>query len=137
MLAGEAQAHPPKLQGGLYEVAFRLELPHLERWALTRTIRVCVPELEGMRAAPFAVLSDNHPFAGCAATDLHRQGAELTYEIVCEGRAAAKARASYTLGPGTFSGRIAMTMGAKNMTMTEVQTGHRLGGCRHASVRQD
>jgi hypothetical protein len=31
--------------------------------------------------------------------------------------------------PGAFEGRIAMVMGGKNMTMTEVQSGRRVGGC--------
>ena len=135
-LAGVAHADPLPAQGGWYEVAFRLELPHLERWALARTRLVCVPEAEGRLPEPFLVLSDNHPFAACPVRHLQRQGAEMTFELACEGRAAARAQAAYTIAPGTFSGRIAMTMGAKNMTMTEVQTGRRVGGCP-TSVRQD
>jgi hypothetical protein len=31
--------------------------------------------------------------------------------------------------PSAFEGRIAMVMGGKNMTMSEVQTGRRVGSC--------
>jgi len=34
-----------------------------------------------------------------------------------------------------FTGRIAMVMGAKNMTMTEVQHARRVGGCNPAKLR--
>jgi hypothetical protein len=37
----------------------------------------------------------------------------------------------------TFRARIAMTMGAKNMTMTEVQTGRRIGSCPLAAMLPD
>jgi hypothetical protein len=132
--AGAAQADPPLLQDGSYEVVFRLELPHLERWAIEKTVTICVA---GARpdAIPLPVLSDHHPFATCLARNIRRDGAGLSFDIVCGGRDAAKAHAGYSLAPGAFSGRIAMTMGAKNMTMTEVQRGRRLGSCDHAGLR--
>jgi hypothetical protein len=74
-------------------------------------------------------MSDNTPYRGCAATNLRRRPAGLTYDIVCKGRDAARAQAAYELEPQAFSGRVAMTLGAKNMTMTEVQRGRRTGGC--------
>ena len=48
---------------------------------------------------------------------------------MCEGRGAARAHAIYAVRPDGFSGRIAMVLGAKNMTMRELQVGHRLGAC--------
>jgi hypothetical protein len=133
-LAAGAVAEPVRLQGGSYEVAFRLELPHLERWALTRTATICVTEAERL---PFKVLSENHPFAKCYPRNIERRGAELHYSLACAGRDAARAEASYAIAPGGFSGRIAMVMGAKNMTMVEVQTGRRIGSCDLARMRQD
>jgi hypothetical protein len=137
LLVGTAQADQPVLQGGSYEVAFRLELPHLERWAIEKTTTICVSNAERGRMPAFPVLSGNNPFSKCLARNLRQEGASLTYEIVCDGRDAAKLQASYALAPHGFSGRIAMIMGAKNMTMTEVQVGRRVGSCDLASMRPD
>jgi hypothetical protein len=57
------------------------------------------------------------------------QTPKLEYDIVCPGRGAAKGHASYVVSDGTFAGRVAMVLGAKNMTMTEVQQGRRIGNC--------
>ena len=40
----------------------------------------------------------------------------------------------YELSSNAFTGRIAMVMGAKNMTMTEVQRAHRIGECNPARI---
>jgi hypothetical protein len=137
LLAGTAQADQPLLQGDSYEVAFRLELPHLERWAIEKTTTICVSNAERRSMPPFPVLSGNNPFSKCPARNLRQDGDVLTYEIVCDGRDPAKLQASYALAPHGFSGRIAMTLGAKNMTMTEVQAGRRVGSCDLASMRPD
>ena len=125
------------LQDGSYEIAFRLEFPHLERWGVDKKTIVCVSEGKGATSSLAPILSDNNPFVGCSAKNVHRDEDRLTLDIVCSGRDAAKARASYTLFPGGFRARIAMTMGAKNMTMTEVQIGHRIGNCPLANMLQD
>ena len=129
VLSDRAYAGGWLLQDGSYEIAFRLELPHLERWAVDKETEACVSEPnEQPRALP-PILSDNNPFAGCAAKNVHQDESSLTFDIVCGGRDAARAKATYTLAPGGFHARISMTMGAKNMTMTEVQTGRHIGSC--------
>ena len=125
------------LQDGSYEIAFRLELPHLERWAVDKETTACVSGVNGPPSALPPILSDNNPFAGCAAKNVHQNESRLTFNIVCGGRDAAKAKATYTLAPGGFHARISMTMGAKNMTMTEVQTGRRVGSCPLAVMLLD
>jgi hypothetical protein len=75
------------------------------------------------------VLSANNPFAKCAIANLITDGLKLEYDIVCPGRGAAKGHAAYILSANTFSGRVAMVMGAKNMTMTEIQYARRIGEC--------
>jgi Protein of unknown function (DUF3617) len=139
ILAGTAQAEQQAilLRDGSYEVQVRLELPNVENWAATRTTTICVPYVGGTSNVPLPVLSVNNPFANCPAKNIQRSGASLSFDIVCEGRDAAKARATYTLMPGAFKGRIAMVMGGKNMTMREVQVGRRLGSCDSAGAPQD
>jgi hypothetical protein len=114
---------------GLYSITFRLELPHLEHWAIEQTKNACLFEEEGSGKLPIPIMSSNHPFDSCIATNLTAGTANLEYDIVCPGRDAARAHATYTLGPDGITGRVAMVMGAKNMTMTEVQHAKRLASC--------
>jgi hypothetical protein len=125
-----AQAAPnaPLLQDGAYEVRVRLELPNVVNYAATTAATICLPYADG-HGAPFPVLSSNNPLKHCPASNLRQDGATLRFDILCEGRGAAWASAVYKLMPDAFEGRIAMVMGAKNMTMTEVQTGRRIGSC--------
>src|SRR5215831_9815838 len=37
-----AEEPAPPLQGGSYEITYRLELPHVERWAIDKTTTVCL-----------------------------------------------------------------------------------------------
>ena len=118
-----------ELQDGAYEVTVRLELPHLEQWATKRTTTICLPGPQTTGSLPLPVLSQNNPLAKCPATNVDREGGDLTFSIVCEGREAARAHAVYALSPREFKGRILMIMGGKNMVMTEVQAGRRIGEC--------
>jgi len=127
----------PSLQGGSYEITYRLELPHVERWAIDKTTTICLPGTSGAVATALPILSDNNPFGECSAVNIQQDGPQLAYDIRCQGRDAAKAHASYTVSSGHFKGRVAMVMGAKNMTMTEVQAGHRVGGCDFIRAARD
>ena len=124
-----AGAEPPSLPSGSYEIVTRLELPHVERWAIDRTTTICLPGSSGSGRIPVPVLSTNNPFQKCSAANVTTDEAILQYDIVCPGRGAARAHAIYALAADTFSGRVMMVMGAKNMTMTEVQHARRVGDC--------
>ncbi|MET0707931.1 MAG: DUF3617 family protein [Tardiphaga sp.] len=132
---GRAGAEAWPLPSGWYEITSRLELPHLERWAIDRTARVCLSGSDTSGAIPVPVLSANAPFATCTATNVTAGDGTLAYDIVCAGRDAARAHAVYALAPDRFAGRVAMVMGAKNMTMTEVQHARRIGDCEPAVRR--
>jgi hypothetical protein len=116
-------------RGGSYELTARLELPHLERWAVDKTTIICLPPFLDDNNLPIPIVSANNPFAKCSASNLMMQTPKLEYDIICPGRGAAKGHASYTLSLDTFSGRVAMVLGGKNMTMTEVQEARRIGEC--------
>lgn len=132
--AGAAEV-PHLLEAGAYVVTHRLELPHLERWAVDRTTTICLAHARETTTLP--ILSGGNPFETCFAVNVHQDGARLSYDIKCKGRDAARARATYTVASGNFNGRIAMVMGAKNMTMTEVQAGQRLGDCTSIRAHRD
>lgn len=131
----DGRADSPALPTGAYEMTVRLELPHVERWAVNKTAKVCLTGAGENGAIPVPVLSANNPFAACAAKNLVSDGSTLQYDIVCPGRGAARAHATYSFAPGKFDGNIAMVMGAKNMTMTEIQHGRRVGECSASAAR--
>jgi hypothetical protein len=128
------RADPLSLRGGSYDITSRLELPHLERWGIDKVTRICLPDKGGAGAIPVPVLSANNPFAQCSAENFASDGATLEYDIVCPGRGSARAHATYRLVPDAFVGYVAMVMGAKNMTMTEIQHARRVGDCEPAKV---
>jgi hypothetical protein len=125
--AAQAQQSQALLQEGAYEVQVRLELPNVLSRGADSTTTICLPYGGTNGALP--VLSSNNPLAKCPASNVERDGATLRFDILCEGRGAAWASAVYRLMPQAFEGRIGMVMGGKNMTMTEVQTGRRIGSC--------
>lgn len=121
-LCGPALAAPP--EPGLYEIGYRLEMPHLERYATQRSAQVCIAD------APMPVMSGNGAFEGCDISRLSREDSRMSYELVCAGRSGARASARYRFHAGGFAARIAVKLGAKNMTLLEIQSGRRLGDCR-------
>lgn len=127
-----AEAAVKRPLSGVYEITYRLELPHLERWAVAKTERLCLSGKDGGGRSPLPILSPNTPFATCTARNIRRGSKSLSYDIVCDGRDGARARAVYILTGDGFHGRVAMVLGAKNMTMIEVQSGRRLGDCDHS-----
>jgi hypothetical protein len=116
-------------QTGSYEITARLELPHLERWGVDKTTVICLPPLQNDDKLLIPIVSANNPFTKCSVANLMTQTPKLEYDIVCPGRGAAKGHATYLVSDDTFAGRVAMVLGAKNMTMTEVQQGRRIGNC--------
>lgn len=121
-------------QAGAYEVRYRLELPHIESHD-DMTATVCLAEPGG--AGGFPVLSANNPLGHCPVQNVRGEGGTVAFDIVCPGGNAAKAYALFDVKRDAFEGRIAMNMGGKNMTMTEVQRGKRVGECaKGAAVTQ-
>ena len=114
------RADPLSPLSGSYEVTARLELPHLERYGVDKTTIICLPSCRKPNAIPVPVLSANNPFAKCSATNLIADGSKLEYDIVCPERGSARGHAVYKVSSDAFTGRIAMVMGAKNMTMTRL-----------------
>lgn len=112
---------------GLYEVQMRLELPHLEDMAVSKTVGICI---NGSDTRGIVVLSDNNPLSRCPPSNIHNDGHKLTFDLVCDGPNQAIASADFALGADRFDGVFRMKMGGKNMTMFERQTGRRTGACR-------
>lgn len=127
------EAAEPALQPGSYEVVASLELPNIDDLDVRTRKTLCLVEAGGAANHGFEVMSENNPLAHCPMVNVREAGDTLTFDIKCTGSNLAKANARYVLMGDRFRGRIAMTMGGKNMTMTEVQEGHRLGACQPPS----
>jgi hypothetical protein len=114
------------IEPGAYQVTYRLEVPHVERFARDADTTVCA----GAATLP-GVLSGNNPLAHCPAGSMTRLTNGFTFEIHCPGRLydSSRAKASYRWTDGGLEGRIEMVMGGKNMTFVEVQSWRRIGGC--------
>ncbi len=132
---GICSAGPSSLLNGSYEVVSRLEIPHVEEWAVDKTTQICLSGIPTGGGMPIPVQSANNPCAKCATRNLAAGSAAIEYDIVCPGRGSAKAHASYTLNEGSFYGRVVMVLGGKNMTMTEVVHGRRIGACDYQSLK--
>lgn len=129
-LAGDLLAAEIPIKNGLYEVHFRLELPHLETHAVDQKTTICIDKSSSQgHGPPLPLLSQNDIFSGCRIENIRQNEADFSYDIACKGRGAARATAVYAFSADAFSSRIAIMQGAKNMTMTEVQRGRRLGRC--------
>lgn len=116
------------LSPGEYEVNMRLELPNIEDMGASKTAKICV--ISGDEGSHgLVVLSDNNPLGKCPVSNIRQDADAFRFDIVCPGGNAALGWAKYVLWPDRFDGTIKMKMGGKNMTMTERQTGHRIGAC--------
>lgn len=127
-IAQAASAGDAALAAGVYEVTYRLDLPHLENRE-EKVVTVCLKNAGAADGVTFPVLSSNNPLSSCPVRNLKREGDDFSFDIVCAGGNSAKAKGAFSLGADRFQGAIAMTMGGKNMTMTEVQRGARVGDC--------
>jgi hypothetical protein len=133
---GETRIDEAALPAGSYAITTRLELPHLERWAIDKTTTICLSGHAASGQIPIPVMSDNNPYAACTAANLVIDHGKLDYDVLCPGRGSAKAHATYLLGADHFAGRVAMVMGGKNMTMVEVQHAQRVGDCGAGARRE-
>jgi hypothetical protein len=124
-----ADARGLLLTPGSYDVTVSLELPNLDDTTSKRIATLCVTSPDAAPDRGLAVLSTNNPLATCPISNIQEHGDTLTFDVTCPGINSAIASASYTLTADAFHGRITMKMGGKNMTMTEVQSGRRIGDC--------
>jgi hypothetical protein len=117
------------LKPGLYDIELRVELPNLGDALPPKRIQRCMEKGEAASTGGFVVLMENNALANCPVSEQKSYGNRVTFQIVCPGGNSAKATAVFDLAGERFEGRITMNMGGKNMTMSEVQRGARVGDC--------
>lgn len=116
------------LQEGKYEIEVNLKLPYILDTHTRKIERLCLNP-DQSPAFGLVVLSSNNPLKKCPIINTVYTANILSFDIICPGENAARAHAEYSISSDSFRGRIKMKMGGKNMTMTEVQVGHRVGSC--------
>ena len=117
------------LQPGLYDISVHLDLPHINDTNTNKSERLCLTGAAEPAAFGIRVLSGNNPLAACPASNIQTVETTMTFDIICSGSNLSRGSAFCQLGGDYFLCRIDMKMGGKNMTMTEVQGGRRVGDC--------
>ena len=116
------------LKEGAYEIEVTLELPHVFDTSTRKIERLCLGGGQSMTLG-LSVLSNNNPLGQCPVSNVQSSTGTLSFDVACQGVNAASGHALYEIMPEHFRGHIEMKMGGKNMTMTEIQVGHRIGAC--------
>jgi hypothetical protein len=123
-----AATEPPAVAPGLYDIEVRLGLPNVLEVGPPTSLRRCLTGEEIESGQAFFVRSEN-PLRACALTDYAATGTSVRYRIRCPGPNAASAEAEFETATGGYRGIIRMTMGGKNMTMSETHAAVRIGEC--------
>jgi hypothetical protein len=123
-----AAAEPPGLAPGLYAIEVRIGLPNVLEVGPPHQLTRCVTAGEIASGQAFFVRSEN-PIAACEQVDVAATATAVRYRIHCPGPNAASADAEFETGDQGYRGTIRMTMGGKNMTMSETQVAARVGEC--------
>ena len=113
---------------GLYRVKVTLEIPNVRGTMPFRTVERCIPAEQAEGA--FLAIVSSPQIAECPVVHRSRNGGRIEVELVCEPVNTGRASARIELAEMGYTGRIAVTMGAKNMTLTEIQRAERIGDCR-------
>ena len=127
-----ADAAGPTLSPGLYQVEVRISLPNVQDVAAPLVVNRCVVRADLESGQAFFVLSDN-PLKTCDLVDYETTADTAIYRIVCPGPNRGSAVGVFETSTTAYRGTIKMNMGGKNMTMSEVQVGKRIGKCESPS----
>ena len=112
---------------GLYRVEVSLEMPNIQGSAPFRTVERCIGP--GPGDGGLVAIVSNPEISSCPVALWARAGGRLEVDLACEPANTGRASARYELAPTAYTARIAVTMGGKNMTLTEVQRAERVGEC--------
>ena len=123
-----ADAAGPALSPGLYQVEVRISLPNVQDVAAPLVVNRCIVRADLESGQAFFVLSEN-PLKTCDLVDYEATADTAIYRIVCPGPNRGSAVGTFAATRETYRGTIKMNMGGKNMTMSEVQVGRRVGAC--------
>jgi hypothetical protein len=116
------------LTPGLYQVEVRISLPNVQDVAAPLLVTRCLGAEDLQTGRAFSILSDN-PLKSCDLVDYQATAGTAIYRIACAGPNRGSAVAVFDTKAFAYRGTIKMNMGGKNMTMSETQSGKRIGDC--------
>ena len=128
MISGPLAATDGRLAAGLYRVEVAVEMPNVLRPIPFSVVERCIPPGDATDGAFLQIVS-NPSIAACPLARRSLDRGRLTLDVVCAKLNTGRASARYELAEASYTGRIEVTMGGKNMTMTEIQRAVRLGDC--------
>jgi hypothetical protein len=113
---------------GLYRVEVAVEMPNVLRPMPFSVVERCIAG-DATEGGSFLQIVSNPSIAACPLARRSLDRGRLSLEVVCAKLNTGRASARYELAEASYTGRIEVTMGGKNMTMTEIQRAVRLGDC--------
>jgi hypothetical protein len=128
ILATSTNAAELALSPGLYRVEVRISLPNVQDVAAPLVVDRCIVRADVESGRAFLILSDN-PLKACDLVDYEATADTAIYRIACPGPNRGSAVGTFETSTTAYRGTIKMNMGGKNMTMSEVQVGRRVGEC--------
>ena len=128
LLVSWAEAEPPGLTPGLYDIEVRINLPYVLEVSPPKRLTRCLTSSAIDSGQAFFVLSEN-PIRVCPISDYRATATTAQYRIRCPGANAASAEGEFETTETGYRGTISMQMGGKNMTMSETQVAVRVGTC--------
>jgi hypothetical protein len=123
------------LEPGLYEVTVTLALPNVKEIPLLEKIERCITPATLRDGSAFGVLSEN-PAKSCNRLDYEMSDGSATFRVDCLRPNSASGKGVFELHRRDYRGTISLQMGGKNMTMSELQSAHRIGECRAQDGRE-
>ena len=128
LLLGSSTGVATELQPGLYEIDVLLELPHLREHGEHRTVQKCLTLQQINAHDAFSILTPT-PLSTCKRLVHCKSPSHCQFSVHCKGRDGASAKGIFQKSSRSFTGRIKMNMGGKNMIVFETQTGRWLKDC--------
>jgi hypothetical protein len=129
MTSGPLAATGGRLAAGLYRVEVVVEMPNVLRPMPFGVVERCIAAGDATEGGAFLQIVSNPSIAACPLARRSLDRNRLTLDVACAKLNTGRASARYELGEASYTGRIEVTMGGKNMTMTEIQHAVRLGDC--------
>lgn len=129
VLSPAADAGQGDMQPGLWEITTEMEMPGMPMKLPPQTVRHCYTAKE------LADSKNAVPQSGdgnCQVKNYKIEGNTATWEIDCTGEGAMHGKASMTISPTSYTGKMDAVMNNQggDMTMTNHWRARRIGNCR-------
>lgn len=116
---------------GRYEIIITQELPNVQQAPQPIKVDACLSKARIHSGEAFRVHTEAS-VADCPLSNVHFDGDELSYRMVCPQPNSPSAKAKFARTRTGYEGTITLDMGAKNLKITERHRARRVGECADA-----